>query len=98
MASRSANALLPDRAPPSTRTRRKGTRLECHVASTQPQPFGHDDCLQVVHRLIQSIALVDDDVIVVAHALHLAVSSFQADAPLFVGLRPPLLQAWQQLL
>src|SRR5207247_9888497 len=97
-ASRSANVLFPDRAPPSTSTRRKGTLLERDVASTHPQPLRRDDRLQVGHRLVESIALVDDDVVVLAHALHLTPGGRQADLPLLVGLGAARLQPRQQLL
>src|SRR6266498_5844346 len=97
-ASRSANVLLPERAPPSTSTRRKGTLLERDVASTHPQPLRRDDRLQVGHRPVESIALVDYDVVVLAHALHLTLGGRQADLPLLVGPCAARLQARQQLL
>ena len=42
--------------------------------------LGDDDRLQVAHGLVEPIALIDDHVVVLAHALHLALGGRQADA------------------
>src|SRR5438094_563396 len=103
-ARRSANWLLPERAPPSTSTRRKvtsliaGKHLEGDGSGADAQSLGGNDRLEIANRLIESIAIIDDHVVILAQALHLAFGGSQPNAALFGSLGPTRREPRFQLL
>src|SRR5215467_6823174 len=94
VASCSAKALLPERAPPRTSTRRQATALERDCPRADARSLGGDDGLEVANGLVEPVALVNDHVVVLAYPLHLTLRRSHADAPLTFALGAPGSQTW----
>src|SRR5437660_1456391 len=50
---------------------------------TDAEALGHDNRLEVAHRLSQPTAVVNDHIVVFAHPLHLALGGLHANVALF---------------
>src|SRR5262245_61061933 len=72
------------RRPPQELAETAPLWLQRDRAPTDAQPLGADDCLQVADRLVQSVALVDDHIVVFADPLHLAFGRCESDTT-FLG-------------
>src|SRR5207244_1197079 len=82
---------------PATRGKPRRGSIDCDRARTDPKSFGHDYGLQVADRLIQAVAVVDDDVVILAHTLHLALGRGEPPLALFRLLGTARLKTWREL-